>query len=77
VSEELVVEAGIEPAALLARLKQLNMLRAKGFVQTSHGLQVVQGVGRRLELCAAFTTPPAALIGRIVVIRRAAREQTR
>jgi cobalamin biosynthesis protein CobW len=75
VSEELLVEEGIEPAVLLARLRQLNMLRAKGFVQTSHGLQVVQGVGRRLELCAAVTLPPAALVGRIVVIRRAAGEQ--
>jgi cobalamin biosynthesis protein CobW len=74
VSEELWVEEGIEPAVLLARLRQHNMLRAKGFVQTSHGLQVVQGVGRRLELCAAVTTPPAALVGRIVVIRRAAGE---
>jgi cobalamin biosynthesis protein CobW len=70
-SYELDVADGIEPAALLAQLRQLDMLRAKGFVRTSQGLQVVQGVGRRLELCPPATPPPAALVGRVVVIRRA------
>jgi cobalamin biosynthesis protein CobW len=70
-SYELSVADGIEPAALLTQLRQLNMLRAKGFVRTSQGLRVVQGVGRRLELSAPASRPPAALVGRVVVIRRA------
>jgi cobalamin biosynthesis protein CobW len=70
-SFELSVADGIAPAALLTQLRQLDMLRAKGFVRTSQGLQVVQGVGRRLELSAPLTPPPAALVGRVVVIRRA------
>ena len=70
-SYELPVADGIAPDVLLAQLRQLNMLRAKGFVRTAHGLQVVQGVGRRLELSPATTPPPAALVGRVVVIRRA------
>jgi cobalamin biosynthesis protein CobW len=70
VAYELSVDDGIEPEALLARLRGLDVLRAKGFVRTSKGLQLVQGVGRRLELTAAPVTPPAALIGRVVVIGR-------
>jgi G3E family GTPase len=75
-SYELCVADGIEPALLLTQLRQLNMLRAKGFVRTSQGLQVVQGVGRRLELSAPVSPPPAALVGRVVVIRRAGGDGT-
>jgi cobalamin biosynthesis protein CobW len=70
VAYELSVDDGIEPEALLERLRCLGMLRAKGFVRTSRGVRLVQGVGRRLELTEAPVTPPAALIGRVVVIGR-------
>jgi cobalamin biosynthesis protein CobW len=70
VAYELSVDDGIEPEALLERLRCLGMLRAKGFVRTSKGVRLVQGVGRRLELTEAPVTPPAALIGRVVVIGR-------
>jgi G3E family GTPase len=70
VAYELPVDDGIEPEALLAWLRCLGMLRAKGFVRTSKGVRLVQGVGRRLELTEAPVIPPAALIGRIVVISR-------
>jgi cobalamin biosynthesis protein CobW len=75
-SYELSVPDGIAPDVLLGQLRQLNMLRAKGFVRTAHGLQVVQGVGRRLELSPPTTPPPAALVGRVVVIRRASVDAT-
>jgi cobalamin biosynthesis protein CobW len=68
---EISVADGIEGKELLARLKGLGMLRAKGFVRTSEGLQLLQGVGRRLELMAPPSPPPEGLIGRVVVIRRA------
>ena len=68
---ELAVADGIEAKELLARLKDLGMLRAKGFVRTSEGLQLLQGVGRRLELVLPPSPPPERLIGRVVVIRRA------
>ena len=71
-SYELTVEHGVEPEALLARLRGLRMLRAKGFVHTSQGLRLVQGVGRRLELTKATTRPPESLIGHIVIIARRA-----
>ena len=69
---EMAVADGIEAEALLERLRGAGMLRAKGFVRTSEGLQLLQGVGRRLELVAPPSAPPERLIGRVVVIRRAA-----
>ena len=66
---------GIEPGELLAQLKGLGMLRAKGFVRTAEGLQLLQGVGRRLELVPPPSSPPEGLIGRVVVIRRAAENE--
>ena len=73
---ELSIDNGIEPEVLLERLRNLRMLRAKGFVQTSLGLRLLQGVGRRLELTEASAAPPAALIGRIVVVARKAEHET-
>ena len=69
---EVSVADGIEGKQLMARLKGLGMLRAKGFVRTSEGLQLLQGVGRRLELVPPPSAPPERLVGRVVVIRRAA-----
>jgi cobalamin biosynthesis protein CobW len=69
-AQEICVEVGIEPDVLLARLQCLGALRAKGFVQTTHGLRLVQGVGRRLELTEVTLSPPATLLGRVVVITR-------
>jgi cobalamin biosynthesis protein CobW len=70
-ADELAVEDGIAPQVLAARLQHLGMLRGKGFVQTSHGLRLVQGVGRRVELSEPPSPPPAALVGRVVIIARA------
>lgn len=70
VTAELAVEEGIAPEVLRERLRDLRMVRAKGFVRTSEGLTLVQGVGRRLELTPAPVVPPAALLGRVVIIRR-------
>jgi len=70
VASEMSVEDGITPEALLERLRRLQMLRAKGFVRTTQGIQLVQGVGRRLELTAAPVPVPEALLGRVVIITR-------
>jgi cobalamin biosynthesis protein CobW len=72
VASELAVEDGIAPEVLLDRLRGLGMLRAKGFVRTTQGIRLVQGVGRRLELTAAPVPPPPGLLGRVVIIRRTA-----
>jgi cobalamin biosynthesis protein CobW len=70
VAYELAVEEGVAPEELIERLRYLGMLRGKGFVRTSDGLRLVQGVGRRIELSEPSFAPPAALIGRLVVISR-------
>jgi cobalamin biosynthesis protein CobW len=71
-AQEISVEEGVEPEVLSARLRRLGVVRAKGFVQTSQGLRLVQGVGRRLELLEVALPPPEVLLGRVVVITRSA-----
>jgi cobalamin biosynthesis protein CobW len=67
---EVAVEDGVKPHTLIERLRNLGMLRGKGFVRTSDGLRLVQGVGRRVELSEPPVSPPAALVGRVVIIAR-------
>jgi hypothetical protein len=70
VAEEIRFEAGVSEAEVVARLKGLGALRAKGFLVTDEGLRLVQGVGRRIELELPRTPPPEDLVGRVVVIHR-------
>jgi cobalamin biosynthesis protein CobW len=69
-TEVMDVEAGIDPAVLVARLRGLGALRAKGWVETAAGPTLVQGVGRRVELTPG-SPPDPERAGRLVVIRRA------
>lgn len=69
-AEELVLPAGLASAEVVAQLRELGALRAKGFVATREGLRLVQGVGARIELAHAPVAPPPELVGRVVVIRR-------
>lgn len=62
---------GLSSEALRAELGRRELLRAKGFVETDEGLRLVQVVGRRVEIEVPPAPPPAALIGRVVTIRRA------
>jgi len=64
-------EAGISCAAIEAHLSSAGLLRAKGFAQTDEGPRLVQVVGRRVEISEPDLAPPEALLGRIVLIRRA------
>jgi len=70
VTEELSIEAGAEPAAVVARVRARAPLRAKGFVVTSEGTRILQGVGPRIELSQLDFAPPEPLLGRIVLVRR-------
>jgi hypothetical protein len=63
---------GLEPEALLARLRGLAAVRCKGFAATRDGVRVIQGVGSRIELREPERAPPPELIGKLVVIRRRA-----
>jgi len=69
-TESLAIEAGIDADALVAQLRGLGALRAKGFVETSAGPRLLQGVGARVELTAVKGDPPPGLLGRVVVICR-------
>jgi G3E family GTPase len=69
VAEEIAVSPGVIEADLVARLRALGAVRAKGFVETADGIRLVQGVGRRIEVTPA-TPPDPALLGQLVVIRR-------
>jgi G3E family GTPase len=64
-------EPGISEAELEAHLVSQGLLRAKGFVETAEGVRLVQVVGRRVEITEPPEAPPPALLGRIVLIRRA------
>ena len=64
---------GASVVELEAELRQPDLLRAKGFVETAEGLRLVQVVGRRIELSEVETPPDPALIGRLVLIRRVPR----
>jgi cobalamin biosynthesis protein CobW len=65
------VEPGIHPEELERKLDQPDLLRAKGFVDTSEGLRLVQVVGHRVELSRPDFTPDPEIVGRIVMVRRA------
>ncbi len=69
-SEELVVVHGIDPDTIIKQVQSHQALRAKGFVHTSQGLRLLQGVGSRIDLIESAINPPEHLLGRIVVIRR-------
>jgi cobalamin biosynthesis protein CobW len=70
-AEEIDVSSGIDPAALASQVESLGALRVKGYVETSEGPRLVQGVGRRVSLSEVEMPPRAELLGRLVVIRRA------
>ncbi len=64
-------EPGLACDAIAAHLEQADLLRAKGFAETDEGPRLVQVVGRRVEITRPDEPPPPALLGRIVLIRRA------
>jgi cobalamin biosynthesis protein CobW len=70
-TEELAIESGSTPDDVIDRVRALGALRAKGFVHTSEGVRLVQGVGPRIELSVPDAPPPERLIGRVVIICRA------
>lgn len=60
-----------EMEAFLLGEADKGLLRAKGFVDTSEGPRLVQVVGRRIETTETDWTIQDALLGRVVLIRRA------
>ncbi len=67
---EVSAELGVDPSDLIQQIQAMGALRAKGFVQTTQGIRLVQGVGTHVDLVLPPVPPPVDIIGRIVVIRR-------
>jgi G3E family GTPase len=72
VSEEITFAPGVAEIDVQEALERRAALRAKGFVRTAAGVRLVQGVAGRIELTTPAVPPPASLVGRVVVIERAA-----
>ncbi|MFT4570405.1 MAG: cobalamin biosynthesis protein CobW [Hyphomicrobiaceae bacterium] len=70
-THEIQIAAGTDPGQITERLAALGALRVKGFIETADGVQVVQGVGPRIELSPVTEPVAAEMLGRLVVIRRA------
>ena len=64
-------EPDLTPEALRATVEEFGALRVKGFVLTTDGLMLVQGVGPRVEVRPADTSASDEAMGKLVVIRRA------
>ena len=64
-------EPGLSCEAIAAHLESADLLRAKGFALTAEGPRLIQVVGRRVEISLPTDSPPSALVGRVVLIRRA------
>lgn len=71
-TEEWNPAPGLSAEVIESYLVKADLLRAKGFVETEDGVRLLQLVGRRIEISEPTEAPPAALIGRVVLIRRAA-----
>jgi cobalamin biosynthesis protein CobW len=68
-SEVVTVASGASPDRLIERFRDAGVLRAKGFVDTTHGLRLLQGVGSRVQLHPTGEVADE-LIGKVVVIRK-------
>lgn len=75
-SEEINIPSGVDPDTIIQQVQSYQALRAKGFVHTSQGLRLLQGVGSRIDLTEPAVNPPNHLLGRIVVIRRSLKPHT-
>jgi len=69
-THELSFPGVVDPDVVLAEVASHQAIRAKGFVRTEAGVQVLQGVGARIEL-TPFARPLADdLVGKVVIIHR-------
>ena len=65
------VPQGLDADELRLRLSQPGLLRAKGFVRVGSEIQLVQVVGRRIEIHPSSQVVEPELLDRLVLIRRA------
>lgn len=71
VTREISFEGTVSEGQIRLKILQARPLRAKGFVRTTDGIRLVQGVGPRIEIVAApIEHVPPELIGKVVLITR-------
>ena len=66
----LTVESGKDVGEIQQFLLDQQAIRIKGFVDTTEGLRLVQGIGPRVDLVPPSYPPPEHLIGQVVLICR-------
>jgi cobalamin biosynthesis protein CobW len=69
-TKELSFPGEVVAAEVIARVQAEGAVRAKGFVRTADGIQVLQGVGPRLELTPFDRPLDPSLVGKVVIIHR-------
>ena len=69
-AEVVEVEPGVATGDLAERLRALDAVRVKGFVRTTDGVSIVQGVGRRVTIEKTRRAVGDEMVGRVVVVRR-------
>jgi G3E family GTPase len=69
-THELTFDGVVDPAEVLAIVQAQGAIRAKGFIRTEAGVQVVQGVGPRIEITDPERDIDPDLVGRVVIIHR-------
>lgn len=69
-TRELLFPEGVAEEEVLTRIAAEGAVRAKGFVRTSEGLRLVQGVGQRIELTEPDRPIREELIGKVVIIHQ-------
>jgi len=69
-TQELSFPGVVEEQAVLDEISSHGAIRAKGFVRTAQGVQVIQGVGARIEMTEPDKEIADHLVGRVVLIIR-------
>lgn len=71
-AEVLQFPNAVTAAQLTQQLQNLGALRSKGFLWVDGAVQLVQGVGQRIQISLPREAPGPDLVGRLVIIRRTA-----
>lgn len=69
-TRELTFPGEVDAEVVMERVRAEGAVRAKGFVRTAEGVQVIQGVGPRLELTPFDRPIHPDLVGKVVIIHR-------
>lgn len=69
-AREIVFPEVADPRAIMDGVRKLAAVRVKGFVRSTEGIRLVQGVGPRVHLTKVDIAPADDLVGRLVAIFR-------